>query len=387
MIHFCYDHLGEFGIGYPNLARQDIEPWQFDDTWPRTVPLRLLLYLQAQGIDHAPHLIVDAPVGSWYPVAWSWHDFNCDYIGLMSEQVRTKLRDRLIRLLFYYHEGDDPAKIVQHLRIRCTQNQVPEDCFLLVSANTSADRVPGACYFSDHEYFFRWLNRRQAVAPVIKQQRPYQFTALNRLHKSWRAMIMADLYDRGLLVNSLWSYNTDLTMEDPSSEHPLDISRIEGWVDSTRSFLQSGPYVCDSADADAHNDHSMVNIDLYQESACHIVFETLLDADGSGGSFLTEKTYKCIKYGQPFVIVGAAGSLEQLRRDGYRTFDHVIDPTYDSTIDSTERYLAIRSVLTKIAQTPPDQLMTQCRPDLEHNQRIFLGLQSNGLNRLIDRLK
>ena len=386
MINFCYDDLGDFGIGYPNLARRDVEPWQFDDTWPRTVPLRLLLYLQAQGINNQAHVVDQAPTGAWYPVAWAWHDFSCDYIGLMSESTRAKLRDRSIRALFYYHEGDDPKQIVQHLRARCDQHQVPNDCFLLVSANTAADSMPGACYFPDHEYFFRWLNRAQSAVPVTGQQRPYRFTALNRLHKSWRGMIMADLHAQGMLDQSLWSYNTDLTMEDSVSEHPLDVASIKGWANITRSFLEAGPYVCDSSDSDAHNDHSLVNTKLYSDSACHIVFETLLDADGSGGSFLTEKTYKCIKYGQPFVIIGTAGSLAQLQRDGYRTFDRAIDPTYDTITNSTDRYMAIRAVLKDLACVPTDQLMSACRADLEHNQRIFLDLQSHGLNRLVERL-
>jgi len=386
MIHFCYDDMGEFGIGYPNLARKDIEPWQFDDTWPRTVPLRLLLYLQAEGVPYAAHPIDQAPVGAWYPVAWAWHDFACDYIGLMTDHARAKLRDRTMRVMFYYHEGDNPARIVEHLRARCDQHRVPADCFLLISANTAANHVHGACYFSDHEYFFRWLNRSQSVRTVKDRVPHYQFTALNRLHKSWRGMIMADLHSQGLLTNSLWSYNTDLTMEEDGSQHPLDLDSIDGWHDTTSAFLRGGPYVCDSADAAAHNDHTAVNTDLYYDSACHIVFETLLDADSSGGSFLTEKTYKCIKYGQPFVIVGTAGSLEQLRRDGYRTFDHVIDTLYDTITHSTQRYLAIRMILARIATMLPRQFMEQCQPDLEHNQRVFLDLQSLGLSRLRNHL-
>lgn len=387
MIHFCYDDMGEFGLGYPNLARKDIEPWQFDDTWPRTVPLRLLLYLQAQGTAYQAHLVADAPVGAWYPIAMAWHDFECDYLGLLAEITRQRVRNRHLRLLFYYHEGDNPARIIQHLRDRCQQHDVPADCFLLVSANSAADDLDQACYFPDHEYFFRWLNRSQPPRTPDRSPRSRVFTALNRLHKSWRAAVMADLVDQRLLDQSYWSYNTNMVMDDADVDNPLDQQCLPGWNDATERFLANGPYFCDGDDADSHNDHTAINHVLYQDSYCHIVFETLMDADGSGGCFLTEKTYKCIKYGQPFVIVGTAGSLAQLRRDGYRTFDHVIDSSYDAIQDNTARWLRLREIVREIAGADKSRILDGCLPDLIHNQRIFLDLQSQGLSRLIQRLR
>lgn len=387
MINFCYDDLGDFSIGYPNLARRDIEPWQFDDTWPRVVPMRLLMYMVAQNIQHSAHLVENAPVGSWYPVAWAWHDFTVDYVGLCSDLVRERLRAKEIRLFFYYHEGDNPSRIVPHLQQRCQQHQVPIDCFLLVSANSAAQHLAQACYFPDHEYFFRWLNRRQSPARPTPGARQYKFTALNRLHKSWRAYVMADLHKHGLLDRSIWSYNTDMIMDSADSDNPLDSAAVQGWVDTVQNFLSRGPYFCDGTDADAHNDHTLVNAALYTQSSCHIVFETLMDADGSGGSFLTEKTYKCIKYAQPFVIVGTSGSLAQLRQDGYRTFDSVWDNSYDDIVDNTQRYLAIRRLLGEIQRQDGRTLLERCLPDLEHNQRVFLDMQSLGLNRLLQRLK
>lgn len=386
VVDFCYDDLGQYGIGYPNLAQRNLEPDRFDSEWPRVVPLRLLMHMKSMGMNNRAHLIGQAPVGAWYPVAFAWHDFSCDYIGLMAAETLNRLRRREIMVLFYYHEGDNPLLIRDHLRQRCMQNHVPPDCFLLVSANSAADQIEQCTYFPDHEYFFRWINRRQRPEVPLIGLRPYMFTALNRLHKSWRAHVMADLQIQGLLEGSLWSYNHDITQQSADEEHPLDLGAIKDWPETTRKFLQNGPYYCDSKDSDLQNDHSQVNPALYTQSYCHVVIETLMDADGSGGAFLTEKTYKCIKFGQPFVIIGTPGSLDQLRRAGYRTFDSVIDPSYDRISDASARYLAIRRVLSDIRQQDPLLFFQRCLDDVLHNQDVFLNHKSLALDQLLCRM-
>jgi hypothetical protein len=114
--------------------------------------------------------------------------------------------------------------------------------------------------------------------------------------------------------------------------------------------------------------------------------ETHFDADGSGGAFLTEKTFKCLKHGHPFVLFAPAGSLASLRSMGYRTFDHCIDNTYDSIQNNTDRYLAVMHTIRQLAQQDPNALYNTCVEDLQHNQALFLASKHNRLNSLYERL-
>ena len=297
-----------------------------------------------------------------------------------------KLQQCKIKVLFYYHEGDNPDSIRERLDSLCVQHQLPVDCYLFVSANTIADSVSRCYYFPDHEYFLSYVNRRQGYTPVTDLPRQYNFTALNRLHKWWRACIMSNLHADGILSNSLWSYNTDCILNDCEEDNPISMKCDLAWVEALESFLANGPYYCDGPDSEAHNDHRMINTDLYLNSYCHIVIETLFDVDQSGGAFITEKTYKCIKFGQPFVIVGAVGSLAALRSAGYRTFDSVIDNSYDSIVDNTQRCLAIKETLQQIKQQDLHQWYLKCMPDMIHNQQLFIQHSRPSLARLIDRL-
>jgi hypothetical protein len=386
-INFCFDHMSSPGrLGYPNLAQLGLQGHEFDHQWPRTIPLRLLVYFAQYGIVSNSFTVQDAPKGSWYPVALAWHDFNCDYISLMSSAVLFRVRNHEIKILFYYHEGDNPAEIKKRIDTLCINHDLPIDCYLFLSANTSATHLNNFSYFPDHEYFFQYVNRRQIISDIPTGPRSHEFTALNRTHKWWRASCMTDLRQSGVLNRSLWSYNTKCTIDDHEKDNPLELDSVPGWRNAVTDFISCGPYFCDSDDDQSHNDHRHVPIDLYQNSYCHIVIETLFDADRSSGAFLTEKTYKAIKFGQPFVIVGTAYSLRTLRQQGYRTFDHAIDNSYDEITHNTQRWQAIRKAIIEIQSQDMHKWFLQCIGDIRHNQQIFNDTQKTSLNNIIQRL-
>jgi len=387
MIDFCYDDLGHnTDLGYPNLAQPGLKPDQFDVTWPRCLPLRLLMYLQQFGLRFKAHAIDHAPRGAWYPVALAWHDFDCDYFDLVSAAAMAKLREGRIKLLFYYHEGDHPGRIKQRFDGMCDTHGLPRDCYFFVSANTSADLYDNFYYFNDHEYFLAYINRRQYASPASAEPRPYEFTALNRIHKWWRASVMSDLHHQGVLDRSLWSYNTALIEDDRPEDNPIRIDALPGWSDIITRFLSRGPYVCDNDDPVTQNDHRSINTNLYTDSYCGLVLETLFDVDQSGGSFLTEKTYKCLKFGQPFVIIGPVGSLEVLRQSGYRVFDHAIDNRYDTIVDNTDRWLAARQSILAVKAQDMHQWYLGCLDDVRHNQWNFANKGHGALDRLAAKL-
>ena len=391
MINFCYDQLILPNVGHPNLAKWVAKPFtaewrQFDNHWPRTIPLRLTMYLDAADIPYGVYTVTDAPNGSWYPIAFSWFDFNGNYFAMVSPELKLRLIKNEIKILFYYHEGDNPVRIEEHLHLSQTGMSLPRDCYHLISANTAADQLSTATYFSDHEFFFKYVNRDQYPLsnPIT---RTYEFTALNRTHKWWRAAIMTDLKLCGLLNNSLWSYNSIKLDNEDYEANPIAIDIVRaGWREQMHEFVSNGPYRCDQLNECQQNDHHYVNEDLYTQSYFHIVIETHFDADQSRGTFITEKTWKPIKFGQPFVVIGPAGTLETLRTAGYNVFDNVLDNTYDTIENNTERYIAVRNLLISIQQQNVSELFKKCLSGIRHNQLNFRSRVRLPLNMLLERL-
>ena len=389
------------GRAVPNLATYCAEPYtqtwrEFGQHSPHTVPAELINHCEAHGYPFeltttAEYVHSDNSELHWYPVQWGFFSFEIDYIGLVPPEVKKILstKARNLRILFYYHEGDDPRTIKQRLDQLCEQNGLACDVYRLVTGNTAADMLERCVHFCDHELLYYMRNKQIPAKPpeFLKTGVPMRssFLLLSRSHKWWRATVVTDLQRQGLLDSAVWSYNTAITVGDRAEDCPIQLDRIDIRADIER-FLSAGPYTCDDLDSTQHNDHSRHVAQHYESTACSVILETHFDADGSRGAFLTEKTFKCIKHGHPFVVFAPARSLQALRDMGYRTFDSVIDTSYDSIADNTERYLAVVDTIRKLSLVDPNTLYTSCVEDLQHNQALFLASKWSRLNTLYERL-
>jgi hypothetical protein len=147
-------------------------------------------------------------------------------------------------------------------------------------------------------------------------------------------------------------------------------------------FLHNSPYTCDTLTSDEHNSHWTLVPEHFEDSYCHLVLETFFDADGSGGAFLTEKTFKPIRHGQPFVIFGTPHSLSTLCELGYRTYDKYIDNSYDTVVDNTERFVKLISTVNKLKQQDLHAWYQRLAEDAKYNQELFVASKYNRLEQL-----
>jgi hypothetical protein len=403
MFRFVVDRI-QRGRAYPNLATHPAEPYtpawrEFGSHYPYTVPVELINHCEQHGypvelITTAEYINSNTQLPHWYPVQFGWFSFDLDYIALLPSEVKAILANTQynkcnLRILFYYHEGDNPARIKLRLDTLCEQNGLAGDVYRLASGNTASDAIKGCVHFNDHELLYYMRNNKIVAKPAefLKTGVPMRssFLLLSRSHKWWRAAVITDLQRQGLLQNAVWSYNTTLDIGDCVADCPIELDRLDIRSDITQ-FLTAGPYRCDDLDHAQHNDHSLHVHEHYESTACSIVLETHFDADGSRGAFLTEKTFKCLKHGHPFVLFAPAGSLQALRNMGYRTFDSAIDTSYDLIEDNTERYLAVIRTIHKLSLVAPNDLYNACIEDTAHNQRLFLATKWNRLNSLYERL-
>jgi hypothetical protein len=370
------------GKAYPALAEWSASPYtkewrEFVYHWPNTVPCELHEHCATHGFPYT----ISSNSGDFYTIGIGFFNFDVDYFALIPPVIL----ESKTAILFYYHEGDNPYQIKQRLDGLCDQHKLPTTCYQFVSGNTAANYIPGFHWFPDHELLY-W-HRNCAVVPpnVTLATRPYDFTLLSRTHKWWRATVVTDLHRSGLLNNSQWSYNT-VDINDHLEDNPIEIDHFDHLRTDVENFLTGAPYVCDQQTADEHNNHHVAEIRHYTNSYCNIVLETHFDVDGSGGAFLTEKIFKPIKFGQPFVVVGAPGSLQALRDLGYRTFDHAIDNSYDLELNNTHRWIKIKSAITQIKKQNMTEWFATCFDDVRHNQQVFLSSKYNRLNNLLERL-
>ena len=366
---------------YPR--RDSSVPWSA--TYPYTQPVDLVNYCRQFNIACRVYTVEAYPEDSYYTIHIAWFDFTIDYIGLLPEAVRDAVEQNKLRILFYYHEGDDPHKIKNRLDSLCAMYKLNYNAYRFVSGNTQAAAIENFVYFADHELLYYTRNKNEEKIVETSGSSMRTFTALTRTHQWWRATALADLKRQGLLDTSYWSYNPAVRADNTIEDCPIKIDNL-----NIRSYLAEfvagGPYLADSLTTEQHNTHSITYMPHYDNSACNIVFETLFDADGSGGAFVSEKTFKPIKHAQPFVVAGCAGTLQLLRDLGYRTFDRVINNRYDLIRDNTRRWFALRDAITEIKHGDLDLFRARCAEDVEHNRSLFLSSKADRLNMLSRKL-
>lgn len=78
---------------------------------------------------------------------------------------------------------------------------------------------------------------------------------------------------------------------------------------------------------------SHLNRDWYNDTHYSLVVESWQE----GPVFITEKTFKPIQFGHPFMILGVPGTLRLLKQYGFETFPGLFDETYDNEPDLEKR--------------------------------------------------
>jgi hypothetical protein len=91
---------------------------------------------------------------------------------------------------------------------------------------------------------------------------------------------------------------------------------------------------------------------------------------------LTEKIFKPIVSKQPFMLLAAPGNLAYLKSYGFKTFDLVIDESYDNILDNDARIEAVVDQLHWYCNLTPGEktdVIKQLEPIIQHNFDHFYG--------------
>lgn len=109
------------------------------------------------------------------------------------------------------------------------------------------------------------------------------------------------------------------------------------------------------------------------ETLAYVITETVFFGRRN---HLTEKTFKPICQRMPFVMASSQGSLEYLRRYGFKTFGDIWDESYDDESDDLKRIEKISRLLKDLDSQSTKELQDLYKaamPAIEHNYQHFYG--------------
>jgi UDPglucose 6-dehydrogenase len=217
----------------------------------------------------------------------------------------------------------------------------------------------------------KWVERHQPIDHRFENKQA-NFLSYNRVIKSHRCHLVAELIENNLIQNNMISFV-------PEGElYPGVVETAEATVDRCGYLtpeqkqrykpLLKNRLVID--DYDVKGNGPQVS-NHFEQALISVITETTYEM---GDVFFSEKTYRAIAQGHPFIIVGPAYSLEKLRKFGFQTFNGLIDESYDKIEDNNRRMEAIVLELKRINgldNFSRRALFTAIYPIAEVNKKFF----------------
>ena len=304
-------------------------------------------------------------------------------------EISTEIPDNIIkmanegRLRVAYFVGEiltlTPEQILEEVNQQLHFAGINESNITVYVPNFKVDelKAPHVKFISIFEMSYNYYLAKGASIPlktniiqtVNMEKRNKKFTCLNHLNKSHRLAFAASLFNAGVVKDGYFSYHLNALMQGDPGEYITTIN--------ANNFLGHCPFLLDtSLEAKQVNYHDTVLKPLFNDAYWNFVTESFF----GDYSTVTEKTFKSIVNLQPFLIVGAPGSLQALRDLGYKTFDCVIDESYDYQEDHDRRMKLVVKVALQLANMDDERhlrFMKKIKPILEHNQQHFFSKHWN----------
>jgi hypothetical protein len=209
---------------------------------------------------------------------------------------------------------------------------------------------------------------------VIKDY-TYDYITFNRLvsnDRSYRCYFVSRLSEELLLEHGQVSFG--LPTEQATWHEEIDNAdtKLSGHaINHIKLYLPSTPQIIDSKHVlgSASSDIPRCT----KDSFWHIVTETVFYYDKL---HLTEKIFKPIVSKQPFMLVAAPGNLAYLRSYGFKTFEGIIDESYDQIQDPDARIDAIVQQLVwycSLSEADKKDVIIAVNDIVEYNFHHFYG--------------
>jgi hypothetical protein len=337
----------------------------------------------------------DTPIspGAIYVVGIAQFEKHRDWLVELAESDTIKI------ILSQTSEGSwTMLGVLKSLRI---EQLVKSKKILLITTGDMDDSWANLPFDS---YMLRLHNHKENITECDRTQdiyskthKPYKFLFLNGRGRPHRKYLIERFALSGLLEQSLWS--------------SLDSGTIDtyGWVDLIHQGknLMSNPRPAkylppqyehdryqdrvDSLTTDTFVKHHLFNNtwgDIYLKAETYIdtyfslVTETVFFYPHS---LRSEKIYKPIAIGHPFVAVSNYGFYRDLHKLGFKTFGHLIDESFDTIEDNQSRIERIAEVVEDLCQQDLASFLDSCHDICKYNQQRYAEARSEVRKEFPDR--
>jgi hypothetical protein len=209
----------------------------------------------------------------------------------------------------------------------------------------------------------------------VIQNYTYDYITFNRLvsnDRSYRCYFVSQLSAEMLLEHGQVSFGL-ATEQAGWQEEIADINTklSARAIEHIKLHLPGTPLIIDSEQVQGSASADIPR--CANDSFWHVVTETVFYYDKL---HLTEKIFKPIVMKQPFMLLAAPGNLAYLKSYGFKTFEGIIDESYDSIQDPDQRIEAVVKQLAwycSLSAEEKQRVIEAIAPIVEYNFHHFYG--------------
>lgn len=301
-------------------------------------------------------------------------------LNIPSRVIRAARSKKVRILILSIVEGDnftsDTFDGFQHLHSTVRLLGLPKHSVVIVSGNLNASQqyAEWCRQHCKEEYIefqegIEWDGKTSHPPDSIVKikDNSVSFNSLNRAHRNHRTehlYFLAKNKLQGLISGGAWF-----------STHPID-PPIYQTVDSNQYknvLMTNYPKTVDVKDLINQVPNLVNNLEIYENSQLTVVTESHFDQ--SGGLFITEKTFRPLLVGHPFMILGQKGTLQKLESWGFKT--DFLDTSYDLIDDNTLRFIKFHEVLIDWHNMPMEEkrlMLQKWESTIIHNFNLYKSI-------------
>lgn len=203
---------------------------------------------------------------------------------------------------------------------------------------------------------------------IWHDDKEYNALLLNRVPKQHRLTTIVEAEKRGLLDDMIWSCGfEERGMITPGEDSEID-QKILSMLPKQAEFE---PHSNISGNALPINHDRVFNLMWPQKCKVNIITESqardliIEHTPPHPVRFLTEKTFKSMAWGMPFLFVGNQHGLQRIRDLGFKTFPEWFDESYDELDNFNLRIQGMFDSYEKFLSE--EHSIDEIRNSLEHN--------------------
>ena len=311
----------------------------------------LIEYKTFDSIINEPHIYI---ISIWNP---NFFELNRDIgFSCISSKYLKDIRDGISKIVLYLPyegysgiENNYDFEIIEEWRLK---ENLPVNSIYFLNGNLLSESIVKNRGFGYKAYgisqFETWnIYKSDEIIDFKPTTDKFLFLSYNRNPRVYRVYLLWHLYQNGLFDKGLISF---YKLDDTKHYHGSNIDQ---------NFLQylrdNTPIKIDDKYDLYYNLACNISLDDYKETFISIITESLTEENTL---FFSEKIWKPIMIGHPFMLLGNPGSLKYLKELGYKTFDKWLNEDYDNEPNMIKRSQMIVEEMTKFKSKTISELMT-----------------------------